>query len=379
MSKQKSLFNFKTKSLIVLVLVFLLATTSSGCSGKTNGQEESKKTESNQIVDMAGRTVNLPKEIKTIATPNVDAYRIILQLGAQDMLVGVPSNMYGSKFSQADTIEVLSWSEVKELEKVGGGPPGTEVNAEVLMKLKPDIIISWNFGKNVKEMADKLQEQTQIPVVCLNTIDAGGANMKGIKYAYTLVGKLTRKEKEAEELISYYRKTVDDIQSKLEKSGEKSKKVYMGGPNSILTKSRGYLPLKQLKLNNVASEMTSESKEISKEQLLEWNPELIFLHTPSKVKRVKMEELKTDPVLSNMQAIKNDSIYSIKAMYMGWDIATGLVDLNYMAKLSYPETFKDLDVSKKSNEILKKFYRKDGLYKVLEENNGLHKFGKENK
>lgn len=374
MSKQKSLLRSKAMSLIVLVLVFLIATTLFGCSGNNETQDNSTETESNQIIDMAGRKIKLPDEIKTIATPNVDAYRIILQLGAQDMLVGVPSNMYGSKFSQADTIEVLSWPRVKELEKVGGGPPGTEVNAEVLVKLKPDVIISWNFGENANEMADKLQEQTHIPVVCLNTIDAGGANMEGIESAYTLVGKLTGKGKNAEDLISYYKKTVDEIQTKLENSGEKSKKVYMGGPNSILTKSRGYLPLKQLKLNNVASELTGESKEISKEQLLEWNPELIFLHTPSKVKRVNMEELKADPVLSNMQAVKNDTIYSIKAMYMGWDIATGLVDLNYMAKLAYPETFKDLDVSKKSNEILKKFYRTDGLYQVLEENNGLHKF-----
>jgi len=32
---------------------------------------------------------------------------------------------------------------------------------------------------------------------------------------------------------------------------------------------------------------------------------------------------------------------------MGWDIATGLVDLIYMAKLTYPNHFKTLDVEQK--------------------------------
>jgi len=66
---------------------------------------------------MTGRVVRLPQKIQRIATPNVDAFRIIIQLGAQDKLVGIPSNMYGSKYSMEDTIEVSAWPESKRFQK----------------------------------------------------------------------------------------------------------------------------------------------------------------------------------------------------------------------------------------------------------------------
>lgn len=57
---------------------------------------------------------------------------------------------------------------------------------------------------------------------------------------------------------------------------------------------------------------------------------------------------------------------------MGWDIATGLTDLYYMAKIAYPELFPDMDIEEKGNEILKMFYDKDGLFNILKANSNIY-------
>lgn len=335
-------------------------------------------TNSNEITDMAGRTVVLPDQVNTIATPNVDAYRILVQLGAADKLIGAPNNMYGSKYSESDTIEVVAWPDVKQLEKVGGGPPGSEINVEALIALKPDLIISWSYGKDNSsvEIADKIQQQSGIPVICLNNISKAQKDLQGIRDAYTLMGKVAGKEEEAADLIHYYEEQVKFVEDTILSANLAPKTVYMCGSSSILRKSNNYLPIQQLHLKNVVTEAEKEAQEIAKEQLVQWNPDLIFMHTPAKNFRVNMEEVRNDPVLKNLNAVKSNSIYHIKANYMGWDIATGLVDLYYMAKLSYPELFPDLNVPQKGDEILETFYHQKGLYALLEENNGFYPFPK---
>jgi hypothetical protein len=45
-----------------------------------------------------------------------------------------------------------------------------------------------------------------------------------------------------------------------------------------------------------------------------------------------------------------------------------------MAKLFYPEEFKDLDVEKECNEILERFYGNDGLYTEMSAHYDLYRW-----
>ncbi len=367
------------KKLGVLLLVLISMVAVFGCTAKADSQETKEEaTGTVDIVDMAGRTVTIPATVKTIATPNVDAYRILLQLGAEDMLVGVPSSMYGSKYSEVDTIEVVAWPEVKNLEQVGGGPPGTEINVEALMALKPDVIISWSYGKSgtsAEQAANDLQTKSGIPVICLNNISSDDTNMAGIEKAYQLVGTVAGKTDEAEALLAYYQEEVKKVTAITDAIPEDQRKTaYMASTSGLLKANTSYLPMKQLGVINVAKDAGSNGTEVAKEQLIAWDPEIIFIHTPSKSYSFDMAAVVSDPTINTIQAIKNQNYYHVKGTYMGWDIATGLVDLVYMAKATYPEQFKNVDVEKKGDEILAKFYRMDGLYQRLIDNNGFTEF-----
>lgn len=339
--------------------------------------EEPKEAENKvtELTDMLGRTVVLPGEITKIATPNVDAFRIMVQLGAQDLLIGAPDNMFGSKYSDVDTIEVLTYPEVKEMTKVGGGPPGTEVNEEQIIHLDPDIIISWSFGKpeEAKDKADALQSKTGIPVVCIAVYPRGDDPIKGIMRAYEIMGILTQKEARAKELTDYYADQVKQITDKIKDIPEEEKpKVYncsVGGP---LRATTNYLPLQQLNVNNVATEIGPSGGEVTKEQLTAWNPSVIFVHSPSNVYSFELTEFTDDPVLSTIDAVKENKIYRVKQYYMGWDIATGLCDMNFMAKTLFPDKFEDMDFEQVAEDILFTFYQKEGLFSALKSNSGLY-------
>ena len=368
---------------VLLVFALLLSFTFMGCQApKEEVKEEEVKEEKVQedstsiVTDMLGREVELPAEVKTIATPNVDAFRITLQLGAEDMLIGVPSDMYDSKFSEVDTIEVLAWPEVKEVEKVGGGQPNTEINIESLIKLNPDVIISWSSGSGDAgiEDAELLQEKTMIPVLCINNFAQGkSGSVESVETAYTMMGQVTGKEKEAKELVDYYKSEIKALTSVIEKNNPEPASFYMSGPGTILGANNSYLPLKQLDLENVAIEMGEKGGDVTKEQLIAWNPSLIFMHTPSKVHRVKDVELE-DPILAPVAAIENNQVFRLKGTFMGWDIATGLIDSNIIAKAAYPDLFTDIDMEEKGEEILKTFYKTEGLYAPLKEGSDLPSF-----
>lgn len=97
------------------------------------------------------------------------------------------------------------------------------------------------------------------------------------------------------------------------------------------------------------------------------------MHTPSKVHRVKDAELE-DPILAPVAAIENNQVFRLKGAFMGWDIATGLIDSNLIAKAAYPDLFTDIDMEKKGEEILKTFYNTEGLYTPLKEGSDLPSF-----
>lgn len=375
------------KRLLVLSVFLILALSLSACKDKIKNIEEETSFSDNvnanedgeveeiEIVDMAGRTVILPKKINKIATPNVDAYRILVQLDATDLLVGAPDNMYDSKYSDVDTIEVGIFPKVKELTKVGGGPPGSEINIESLIALQPDLIITWSFSKieDTADRADDLQKKSGLPVIALNNIAGEGTSVDNLVDAYRLMGKITNREERARALVDYYKENIEFVTEKIKKIPAESKaRVYNASVGGALNSSKAYLPLIQLDLDNVAKEIGPNGGEVSKEQLAVWDPQIIFLHAPAKNRRANIEDFTNDPTLKNLTAVKENKIYSIKQTYMGWDIATGLTDLYYMAKKSYPELFADIDIEEKGNEILKKFYNTDDLFNILKTNSDIY-------
>jgi len=114
---------------------------------------------------------------------------------------------------------------------------------------------------------------------------------------------------------------------------------------------------------NEADELSSCSVvEISLEKIIEWNPDIILIHSFSKEPDISVEDVLSDPRLQTVNAVKNGDVYYTKGFYIGWDPASGIAESFYLAKLFHPDLFKDLNVEVKGNEIFEKFYGAPDLY-----------------
>jgi iron complex transport system substrate-binding protein len=314
------------------------------------------------LLDQADRIVTVPRPIERVVTTFPSVTRAIVVVDGIDRIVGVSSVL--TKYSDK-MLCLQAYPELKEISTVG---MHTEPNAELILALKPDVIFSWSSS------AEVLQEKTGIPVI---TITTPSYFDEGSWESYRLAGRVLGKEEKVEELISYATDKIEGITEVTSEipEDEKPKVYFVSCCQGIcdITKTWGrYAPGDLAGGINVAKDqvLSSGSSIVSKEQIIDWNPDMILLHGGSKTNQwdLSIEDILADPDLQTVNAVKTENVYYTKGYMIGWDPATGLTETFYMAKLFHPDEFEDLDVEAENNEILERFYGADGLYTWLLEN-----------
>jgi iron complex transport system substrate-binding protein len=313
------------------------------------------------LIDQADRTVTVPRPIERVVSPCLDGIRTIVSLSEVDKLVGVASCVpnYEGEYL------LVAFPELKELPLMGDFG---NLNMELIVALKPDVIFA---SAGYTEAINALQESTGIPVVCL-----GGSSSwtkLGDFEIFRLVGTVIGKEKEADGLISYFNEKIAGLTEVTSQIPDSEKpKVYLAFwtfQGTITRTPVRYDPVDLAGGINVAKEAAAGAGgyaiDVSKEQIIKWNPDVILMHGKHGKKGMDKEEVLSDPDLQTVNAVKNHRVNHTKGFMMGWDPVTGLTEVFYMAKLFYPEEFKDLDVEKECDEILEKAYGVDGLYITL--------------
>ncbi len=314
------------------------------------------------LLDQADRIVTVPRPIERVVSTFPSVTRAILVVDGIDRIVGVSSVL--TKYSDK-MLCLQAYPELKDLPTVG---MHTEPNAELILALKPDVIFSWSSS------ADVLQEKTGIPVI---TITTPSYFDEGSWESYRLAGRVLGKEESVEELISYATDKIEEVTEVTSEipEDEKPKVYFVSCCRGIcdITKTWGrYAPGDLAGGINVAKDqvLSSGSSIVSKEQIIDWNPDMILLHGGSKTNQwdLSTEDILADPDLQTVNAVKNEDVYYTKGYMIGWDPATGITETYYMAKLFHPDEFEDLDVEAENNAILERFYGVDGLYTWLLEN-----------
>ncbi|ABM62121.1 ABC transporter substrate-binding protein [Halorhodospira halophila] len=346
-----------------------------GCGDTPNDESrDGPAQDTHEVEDMLGRSVEVPEAAERIATVNVDAFRMALHLGVEDRLVGIPSDMFGSRFSEAKPIEVRAFGRLDEVAMVGGGQPGSEFSAERVLATDPDLFIYWAFSRGdddeaMAEQAERYQQQLGVPVVAVNTLGRERASEEAIEaqieQAYRLLGTVTGREERAEELLDFYDATVSEVQEQV--ADEEPPRIYLAHRRNLYNHVSFYFPVEQLGAELVTAGRPGGDGEVSAEELVSWDPAHIFLHTPSRASRVARDEVLDDERLSGVKAVEAERIHRFKGTYMGWDLATGLIDLVHMARVLYPEAMADVDLRDRGEEILEVFYGDPGLYDRLQE------------
>jgi len=189
--------------------------------------------------------------------------------------------------------------------------PKVEANEEVLISLEPDLIIVADW---LSKKTSHLSELTSAKVYILKTANSYEEQKKSIKDLANLV-----EEKEnGEKIITNMDNRLKVLQNKIAKNykGAKPRILMYTTFGSTSGKNTTFDDMVKLinGVNVVAEAGIDGFKDISKEKVIELNPDIIIVPIAKKYDNVaKVSKLFfEDPSFKNVKAIKNKKVYFIQ-------------------------------------------------------------------
>jgi iron complex transport system substrate-binding protein len=322
-----------------------------GC-GESSKNGETGKPESITVTDLAGRQVEIDMPVEKVTAIGPGALRLVCYTGDADKVVGI-ENM--EKQWGTGRPYIMAHPELLELPVIGQGGPDSTPDPEMLISVDPDVIFVAYLVDTAK--ANELQSKTGIPVVVLSYGDLGTFDVEVFE-SLRLVGEITGNTQRADDVASYIKDCQDDLKDRTMGIPDAEKPtVYVGGlgmkgTHGIESTQGGFPPLDAINALNVVDETgTDGSVMIDKEQLLEWNPDIIFIDEGGY--GMVVEDYKSNPGLYNsLQAVQEGSFYGyLPFNYYTTNIDTAVADSYFMGKIVFPDAFRDVDPVEKANEI----------------------------
>lgn len=299
------------------------------------------------VTDATGRAIEIPAKVARVFPAGPPA-AILLYTLAPDLLIGWP------RANRAEECEFMipDVCARPEVGRITGR--GNTANLEVVLALKPDLILDvGSTSDTFVSLAKRVQEQTGIPYALLDgRFDAAAAT-------YRTLGALTHREKEGEALAKYAEDTMKTIKERIAKiPDDKRPRTYFArGPRGLETALGGSInveTIEYLGARNVAAERKGGLTQVSVEQVLLWNPDVIVT-----IDRDFAASVRTDPVWASVNAVKAGRVHLSPKLPFGWvdfpPSVNRIAGLWWLAKILYPEQFPE-DIRALAKDFYTRFY-----------------------
>jgi iron complex transport system substrate-binding protein len=298
------------------------------------------------VSDSAGRTVPVPARVERVFPAGPPA-AIFLYTLAPDLLIGWP------RANRREEREFL-------LPEVGGRPEvgritgrGNTANLEVVLALKPDLILDvGSLNPTYVSLADRVQQQTGIPYALLD------GRFDGIPLGYRTLGALIGRREQGEGLARDAEGTMKTI---LQRVGlipaERRPRVYYArGPRGLETGLGGSINVETIELvaQNVAGETRGGLANVSIEQVLLWNPDVIIT-----IDQDFAANIWNDTAWAPVAAVRARRVHLSPKLPFGWvdfpPTVNRLIGLWWLAKILYPDLFPE-DLRALTRDFYSRFY-----------------------
>jgi iron complex transport system substrate-binding protein len=306
------------------------------------------------LTDLAGRTVELEAPAERVVTLPVPmgAMLIALARGAE-RLVGLHPE---SKIGIDDEILGTFFPEAKEISSAvlaHGATRGFTPDVEAIKALKPDLVVQWAFAGD--ENIDPLVEAGFNTVLITR-----GANDDYIRETLSLLGAAIDEPDRAQMLIDWRDEVSAELARGLEgvPDSERPKVAYFFySVDELWTEGGDTYGNWQLNLvggRNAAADIKGWGK-VSAEQVLEWNPDVIFISTFEPETHV--DKIYEHEILGGTTAAKSKRVYQVPIGGYRWDPGSAESPLGWMwyAEVLHPDRF-DFDVRAEIKEWYPKLY-----------------------
>jgi iron complex transport system substrate-binding protein len=281
--------------------------------------------------DDGGRTITIPDKVERVFAAGPPA-SILLYTFAPELLLG------WTRQPEAKSCEFLGPSACDKPEVGRLTGRGNTTNLEVLLKLKPDLILDvGTINETYVSLANRVQEQTGIPYALLN------GRFAAVASTYRKLGELTHRQSQADAFAGYADKTITTIKGRIDKiAPDRRPRVYYArGPRGLETGLGGSINVETIEFlgaRNVAGDRRGGMATVSLEQVLAWNPDVIIT-----IEADFAAAVRSDPVWAPIKAVQTGRIYLSPSLPFGWvdfpPSVNRLIGLWWLAKALYPDQF----------------------------------------
>lgn len=309
------------------------------------------------VTDVFGREITIPEKVESIVCVGSGAPRMAAYLGVVDLMVGAEDSDKEGAVILRDYSPVYH-QQLKDLPSVapGGGSGNKTAYDEQIIALKPDVILA---GYN-QEAAEELQSVTGIPVVSVRYLSINFID-ESFYSALRIFAQVVGKEERAEELLSFIDHCKTDLSARAAKWEGEKPQVYAGavtfsGRHGFGGTYSHFGPLMAVDAINVADDQeTSHYYEADFEQVLVWDPDVIFLD-PGNMDLI-MEEYKANPgYFQSLRAVKEGKVYTMPSFnYASTNITYAILDAYWAGMVLCPESFSDLTMEDVAEKVLPTF------------------------
>jgi iron complex transport system substrate-binding protein len=297
--------------------------------------------------DDGGRTLTIPDKVERVFAAGPPA-SILLYTFAPDLLLG------WTRQPDAKSCEFLGPGACDKPEVGRLTGRGNTTNLEVLLKLKPDLILDvGTINPTYISLANRVQEQTGIPYALLD------GRFAAVAATYRKLGELTHRQTLAATFADYADKTIGTIKGRIDKiAPDRRPRVYYArGPRGLETGLGGSINVETIEFlgaRNVAGDRRGGMATVSVEQVLAWNPDVIITIEPDFAAAVRK-----DPVWAPIKAVQTGRIYLSPMLPFGWvdfpPSVNRLIGLWWLAKVLYPDQFPE-DLRPITRDFYQRFY-----------------------
>jgi iron complex transport system substrate-binding protein len=306
----------------------------------------SRRARAATVTDSAGRTVPVPERVERVFPAGPPA-AIFLYTLAPELLLGWP------RANRPEEREFL-------LPDVGGRPEvgritgrGNTANLEVVLALKPHLILDMgSVNPTYISLADRVQQQTGIPYALLD------GRFDGFAQGYRTLGALIGRQQQGEDLARVtdeIMRTITDRVASIPKSS-RPRVYYARGPRGLETGLGGSINVETIELlaQNVAGETHGGLANVSIEQVLLWNPDVIIT-----IDQDFAAGVASDPAWAPISAVRARRVHLSPKLPFGWvdfpPSVNRLIGLRWLAKILYPELFPE-DLRPLARDFYTRFY-----------------------
>ncbi len=325
---------------ILVIIGICAACFASACISAS--QEQPPTSVNRTITDMAGREVTVPAEIEGLLCTSPPSAMLVYMVA--------PEKLLGWNSVPTEASKRYIPEPYASLPEVGGWFGKQTGNYETFISMHPDIVLEgFNTGGSVDEtIVERQQKMGSIPVVGVeDTVNASGYAAP-VRFAGDLLGE----EEQASLMITFYEGVLSTVTERVAAipENERVRVYYAEGPEGLWTDPSGSQHSELIDLcggKNVADCAITPGygrTEVSMEQVITWDPEVILVGDP-----VFYRSVESDPVWQDITAVKTHRVYLIPTTAFCWfDRPPGvnrIIGIPWTAKTLYPDLFEDMDLA----------------------------------